>query len=106
MTSDFMSNRNQPEVVREAFNQHYGQMCISSVTLMELIYSAEKSLHTGQVRAELAKMGTPIGPYDTMIAGHARSLGFIIITNNVREFERVPGLRVEDWVNRDNSMRG
>lgn len=133
MTSDFMSNRNKPEVVREAFNQHYGQMCISSVTLMELIYGAEKSLHpeknlsvvegfvarlevlnfgndaavhTGQVRAELAKMGTPIGPYDTMIAGHARSLGFIIITNNVREFERVPGLRVEDWVNRDNSMRG
>lgn len=119
--------KNKPEVVREAFNQHYGQMCISSVTLMELIYGAEKSLHpeknlsvvegfvarlevlnfgndaavhTGQVRAELAKIGTPIGPYDNMIAGHARSLGFIVVTNNVREFERVPGLRVEDWVNR------
>jgi len=117
--------KNKPEQVRQTFNRHQGQLCISSITLMELIYGAEKSAvpeknltivegftarlevldydplaasHTGQLRAELAKAGTPIGPYDQMIAGHARSQGFILVTNNIREFERVPGLRIEDWV--------
>ena len=117
--------KNKPEKVRKTFKTHYGQICISAVTLMELIYGAEKSAnpernlrdieglsarldvlpydddaatHTGQLRAELAKAGRPIGPYDQMIAGHARSLGLILITNNIREFKRVPGLRVENWV--------
>ena len=117
--------KNRPQEVREVFKQHHGQMCISAVTLMELIYGAEKSelpernlaniegfaarlevlnyddaaaAHTGQLRAEQAKAGKPIGPYDQMIAGHARSKGLILVTNNLREFERVPGLRVEDWV--------
>jgi len=117
--------KNRPQEVRAAFKQHHGQMCISTVTLMELMYGAEKSdfpernlaniegfaarlevlkydadaaAHTGQLRAEQAKSGKPIGPYDQMIAGHARSKGLIIVTNNLREFERVPGLRVEDWV--------
>lgn len=119
--------KNKPEAVREAFNQHHGRMCISSVTLMELIYGAEKSAnpeknlrvvegfaarlemisygsdaasHTGQIRAELAKQGTPVGPYDSMIAAHARSLGLILVTNNSREFIRISGLRLEDWVTR------
>jgi tRNA(fMet)-specific endonuclease VapC len=99
-------------------------MSISSVTLGELIYGAELSeqlernladegltarlevlpfdqmaaTHFGQLRAELAKVGKPIGPYDQMIAGHARSLGLILVTNNVREFQRVPGLRLENWI--------
>lgn len=117
--------KNKPQVVREAFDRHHGRLCISTITLMELIYGAEKSMvpdrnlaiiegfsarlevlkydqdaasHTGQLRAELAKAGMPIGPYDQMIAGHARSQGLILITNNLREFERVPGLRVDDWV--------
>ncbi|MFM0213867.1 tRNA(fMet)-specific endonuclease VapC [Paraburkholderia sediminicola] len=117
--------KNKPLEVREAFNRYHGQICISTVTLMELIYGAEKSAspeknlavvegfaarldvlgynheaaaHSGQLRAELAKEGKPIGPYDQMIAGHARSQGLILITNNLREFDRVPGLRVEDWV--------
>ncbi|MCU1755895.1 MULTISPECIES: type II toxin-antitoxin system tRNA(fMet)-specific endonuclease VapC [Pseudomonas] len=117
--------KNRPEHVREAFNAHHGQLCISTVTLMELVFGAEKSsnpqrnlavvegfaarlevlkydceaaANTGQLRAELAKLGTPIGPYDQMIAGHARSQGLILVTNNTREFERVPGLRIEDWV--------
>ncbi|WP_249978233.1 type II toxin-antitoxin system tRNA(fMet)-specific endonuclease VapC [Vreelandella olivaria] len=117
--------KNRPQKVRETFKQHHGQMCISSMTLMELIYGAEKSdfpernlatvegfaarleileygnmaaSHTGQLRAEQAKAGKPIGPYDQMIAGHARSQGLILVTNNSREFKRVPGLRVEDWV--------
>lgn len=117
--------KNKPVVVKEAFERYYGQSCLSTVTLMELIYGAEKSSnpernlsviegfvsridaisyddiaanHTGQIRAELAKNGTPIGPYDQMIAGHARSQGLILVTNNMREFERVPGLRLENWV--------
>jgi len=116
--------KNRPQQVREAFNRFHDRLCISSVSLMELIYGAEKSAHpeknlavvegfaarlevlsydeaaanhTGQLRAELARSGTPIGPYDQLIAGHARSRGLIIVTNNRREFDRVPGLRVEDW---------
>ena len=117
--------KNRPMAVRDTFNAREGQLCISSVTLMELLYGAEKSgspekntqniegftarlsvldydsaaaQHTGQIRAELAKVGKPIGPYDQMIAGHARSLGLILVSNNVREFKRVLGLRLEDWV--------
>ncbi len=116
--------KNRPQQVREAFNRFYDQLCISSISLMELIYGAEKSAHpekniavvegfaarlevlsydeaaanhAGQLRAEFARSGTPIGPYDQLIAGHARSRGLIIVTNNRREFDRVPGLRVEDW---------
>lgn len=116
--------KTKPEGVREAFNAHYGQLAISSITLMELIFGAHKSAnsarnlreveglaarvevlpydfdaaaHTGQLRAELAKLGTPIGPYDQMIAGLARSRGLILVTNNVSEFSRVPGLRIENW---------
>lgn len=116
--------KNKPAHVREQFIRQHGLMCISTVTLMELIYGAEKSAdptrnlaevegfsarlevmdfdshaaaHTGQIRAELSRSGTPIGPYDQMIAGHARSRGLIVVTNNRREFDRIPGLRVEDW---------
>ncbi|VAW62228.1 VapC toxin protein, partial [hydrothermal vent metagenome] len=56
------------------------------------------AVHFGQLRAELYKQGQPIGPYDMMISGHARSLGLILVTNNEKEFERVPGLRLENWV--------
>lgn len=62
-----------------------------------LPYDAMAASHTGQLRAELARSGTPIGPYDQLIAGHARSRGLIMVTNNRREFDRVPGLRVADW---------
>ena len=55
-------------------------------------------MHFGQLRAELARTGRVIGPYDMMIAGHARSLGLILVTNNQNEFQRVPGLRVENWI--------
>ena len=51
----------------------------------------------GKVRADLEKMGTPIGPLDMMIAGHAQSLGYTVVTNNTREFERVKGLNLENW---------
>jgi len=117
--------KNRPAQVREAFKQHENQMCISAVTKGELIYGAERSSqpernladiegliarlevapfedhaseHFGQLRAELYRIGQPIGPYDMMIAGHARAMGLILVTNNMKEFERVPGLRVENWV--------
>ncbi len=116
--------KNKPEAVRLAFNRHADMLCVSVVTAMELIYGAEKSAsparnqsvvegflarldvldydqaaaaNTGQLRAELARAGTPIGPYDAMIAGHARSQGLVLVTNNLREFTRVAGLRLEDW---------
>jgi len=117
--------KNRPQEVREAFKVHDGQMCISTVTLGELIYGAERSAqpeknldvvegmaarlevlsftandaaHFGQLRAELIANGQPIDPYDMMIAGHARAQGLILVTNNLKEFSRVPGLRVENWV--------
>lgn len=116
--------KNRPPHVRDRFKTHDGRMCISAVTLGELIYGAERSAwpernladiqglvarldvapfderaaeHFGQVRAELYASGKPIGPYDMMIAGHARSMGLVLVTNNEREFGRVPGLRIENW---------
>lgn len=107
------------------FEREAQRICISTVVLGELTYGAEKSArraenlaavsafvarlpvldfdrraaeHFGELRAELAKLGQPIGPYDTMIAAHARSQGLVLVTGNVREFSRVPGLRVETWV--------
>ena len=57
-------------------------------------YAAEEY---GKVRAELEQKGTPIGPMDTLIAGHARAENLILVTNNTREFFRVENLRIEDW---------
>lgn len=118
--------RNKPESIRGAFNRHHTQMCISTVTVMELMYGVEVSrqsqrnlasvegfiarlevleydapaaAHTAQIRAELTKAGKQIGPYDQMIAGHARSRGLVVVTNNTKEFKRVAGLRIEDWLN-------
>ncbi|MDE0154716.1 MAG: tRNA(fMet)-specific endonuclease VapC [Gammaproteobacteria bacterium] len=116
--------KNRPLKVRKIFKSHSGQMAISTVTLGELVYGAEKStqtarnlndiesmtarlevlpfneaaaVHFGQIRAELARAGTPIGAYDQMIAGHARAAGLTLVTNDVDEFTRVPGLRIENW---------
>lgn len=52
----------------------------------------------GAVKADLQKGGLPIGPMDTLIAAHAKALGLILVTNNTREFSRVDGLILEDWV--------
>ena len=117
--------KNKPSEVREAFKARDGQLCISAATLMELIYGAEASAavdrnlrdiegfaarldvlpydseaaaHTGQLRAELRKIGRPIGPYDEMIAGHARSRGLVVVTHNIKQFENVPGIRLTNWV--------
>ena len=117
--------KNYPRDLREKFNALAEQLCISSITLGELHYGAEKSprrvenlttiahfvarldvlafgdkaaAHYGQVRAELERAGTPCGPHDMQIGGHARSEGLIVVTNNMREFSRMPGLRAENWV--------
>jgi tRNA(fMet)-specific endonuclease VapC len=117
--------KNYPQDLREKFNSLAEQLCISSITLGELHYGAEKSahradnltaiehfvarldvlpfetkaaVHYGQVRAELERAGTPCGPHDMQIGGHARSEGLIVVTNNTLEFSRMPGMRVENWV--------
>ena len=63
-----------------------------------LPFDEEDSRQAGEVGAELKKSGSPIGPYDVLIAGQARARDLILISNNVREFERVPDLRLEDWI--------
>lgn len=117
--------KNYPKTLRERFEQLAALLCISSITLAELLYGAEKSArrarnleeiatfisrlevldfgakaaeHFGQLRAELERAGTPAGAYDMLIGAHARSEGLIVVTNNRREYDRMPGLRVENWV--------
>jgi tRNA(fMet)-specific endonuclease VapC len=117
--------KHYPQDLRRKFNSLAEQLCISTITLGELHYGAEKSTgraenltaiehfvarlevlsfdakaaaHYGQVRAELARAGTPCGPHDMQIGGHARSEGLIVVTNNMREFDRMPGVRAENWV--------
>jgi len=117
--------KHYPPDLREKFNTLAEQLCISSISLGELHYGAEKSMrradnltaieefvarldvlpfaekaaaHYGQVRAELERAGRPSGPHDMQIGGHARSEGLIVVTNNMREFARMPGVRAENWV--------
>lgn len=60
-------------------------------------FGDEDAHAAGQIRAELNRIGTPIGPYDLLIAGQARARGLTVVTGNVREYGRVEGLAVEDW---------
>ena len=117
--------KRRPIEVLATFNQHVGRMCISSITLAELLHGVEKSTqpthnlrqvenftsrmqvldyspkaasHYGDIRAALEKQGNTIGVNDLHIAGHARSEGLVLVTNNVKEFIRIPGLIVENWV--------
>ena len=120
--------KNRPQHVKRHFQKHEGEMCISAITLGELVFGAEYSqqveqnlrdiealvaqlevlpldskaaYHFGQIRAALYILGQPIGPYDMLIAGHARASGLILVTNNINEFERVPGLLLENWTEAD-----
>lgn len=117
--------KRRPIELLEVFNRHAGQLCISSITLAELLHGVEKSstpdnnllnvedftsrlevlpygnkaaAHYGEIRADLERKGTPIGVNDLHIAGHARSEGLTLVSNNIREFERVEGLRLTNWV--------
>ena len=117
--------KRRPLEVLAMFNQHAGRMAMSVVTLAELYHGAEKServaqnlaviedftsrlevlpyvasaaQHYGGIRSSLEKAGQSIGVNDLHIAAHARSQGLVVVTNNLSEFERVPGLLVENWV--------
>ena len=68
-----------------------------SGALPRLRFGVAAAEHAARVRAYLESLGTPIGPYDTLLAGHALSLSLIVVTANVTEFSRVPGLAVENW---------
>ena len=107
------------------FNAEASGLCLSDVVLYELFFGAEKSAkpaenrtaverfaarlnvlpfdsaaaaHAANIRAELERRGASIGPYDLLIAGHARSRGLVVVTGSLREFHRVEGLRSEDWL--------
>ena len=120
------SIKHKPESVFRRLQEHDpSEICISSVTYAELVHGVEKSQAVeknrlalalllanleildfdtlaaeayGKIRADLEKGGTPIGPLDMMIAGHAKSLDYCIVTNNTKEFSRVRGLKLENWV--------
>ena len=117
--------KHKPEKVFQKLQTiHPEDVCISSVTYAELVHGVEKSIAVeknrlalsmllanmeildfdveaadcyGKIRAGLERKGTPIGPLDMMIAGHAQSLGYTIVTNNVKEFSRVAALKIENW---------
>jgi tRNA(fMet)-specific endonuclease VapC len=63
-----------------------------------LPFDYNATIEYGIIRADLEKQGTPIGPLDTLIAAHAKSLNYTLVTNNVKEFSRVGGLKLENWV--------
>jgi tRNA(fMet)-specific endonuclease VapC len=70
---------------------------IDALQFAVLEFDKEDARQAGEVRALLASSGTPIGPYDVLVAGQARARNLILITHNTDEFERVPGLRFDDW---------
>ena len=118
--------KQKPAHTLQKFSKYQvGDIGISAVTLAELRYGVFKSQHQaknqaaldefilpleiaafdepattayGELRATLEKRGTPVGPLDTMIAAHALNLGATLVTNNTREFNRVPRLKVVDWI--------
>ncbi len=117
--------KNKPAMVLERLKREMERgLCISSVTLAELEYGVRHSAHVaqneqallrfllimsvlpfpaaaaseyGEIRNDLARRGTPIGPIDMLIAAHARAENLVLVTNNIREFERVPNLKLENW---------
>lgn len=117
--------RDRPQGLRTRFNAEAEALCTSTVVLAELLHGAGKSAkpienrreverfvarlellsfdteaaaHTADIRTALEQRGKPIGAYDLLIAGHARSRGLVVVTGNLGEFTRVDGLRSEDWL--------
>lgn len=119
--------KRKPMAALQLFNEHAGHMAISAITLAELLHGAEKSnaparslavvedfcsrldvlpygpkaaQHYGAIRSSLEKLGQPkpIGVNDLHIAAHARSEGLTLVSNNLREFERVEALQLANWI--------
>jgi tRNA(fMet)-specific endonuclease VapC len=117
--------KRRPVEVLDVFNKQANRMAISTITLAELMHGAEKSSrpaenlaavedfcsrlevlpyspkaaqHYGSIRTSLEKIGQPIGINDLHIAAHARSEGLILVTNNMKEFIKVPALQLENWI--------
>ena len=78
-----------------AFNLETLRLLFTDLALLD--FDREDARVAGEIRAELSRQGTPIGPYDALIAGQARARGLILVTNNTGEFRRVAGLSLEDW---------
>jgi tRNA(fMet)-specific endonuclease VapC len=70
---------------------------LEAISLDVLPFDKEDARAAGEIRATLASAGTPIGPYDVLIAGQAKARDLVLVTRNVSEFQRVAGLRVENW---------
>jgi tRNA(fMet)-specific endonuclease VapC len=79
----------------DALTQRVEQL-LDALTVLPLDEPADQ--HYADIRSALERAGTPIGNHDLFIAAHARSRGLTLVTHNLREVERVPGLRVEDWL--------
>ncbi len=121
----YLIKRHPPEVLRRFEEHEVGDIGVSSITAAELYFGARKSQRPsqneqaleqfllplvvaefghdaaaayGRIRTGLEKQGASIGPLDTLIAAHAVSLNLTLVTNNVREFARVPNLEIENWV--------
>jgi tRNA(fMet)-specific endonuclease VapC len=103
--------RSSGSAIKKLRGKSIGQVGMSAISLGELSFGAARSTRRevaafdgaaasryGNVRASLAKHGTPIGPLDTLIGAHALELDLILVTHNTREFSRIEGLRLEDWV--------
>ena len=120
----YVMKRRPPELLH-IFNQNSGRLCVSSITAAELYFGAAKSARPeenlravedflsrlvvlpyemeaaaqfGDIKADLQRKGTIIGENDLHIAAHARSRGLVLVTNNVREFQRVEALRLANWL--------
>ncbi|MBX9931960.1 MAG: type II toxin-antitoxin system VapC family toxin [Methylobacterium sp.] len=74
-----------------------GMAALEGLRLTILDFNADDARKAAEIRAHLATAGTPIGPYDVLIAGQALQRGLVVVTRNTREFSRVPGLAVENW---------
>jgi tRNA(fMet)-specific endonuclease VapC len=117
-------NRKRPEILSRVRDYRIGEVGISSITYAELRFGVENSArveenldrlerfllpleivpfdaeagrHYGRIRSELKRLGCPIGSNDLLIAAHALALDATLVSNNVREFSRIDGLRVEQW---------
>jgi tRNA(fMet)-specific endonuclease VapC len=120
----YIIKKRPASVLKKFESLSLGDVAISSITLAELYYGIMKSsnprknqealdkflipleildfdyaatIEYGKIRADLEKKGTPIGPLDTLIASHAKSLKLTLVTNNEKEFERIPDLKIENW---------